>query len=114
MDPEDLVIWGDYNQDVAQQLAVKFKMCEGHEYCESKEDILKWISGKYVLLLYNQVRFNTEVYFQDAVVPVSVLKYIPISSQIRQIVPLEVQTTNLELQDYDSVNLDSITRLKFE
>jgi len=34
------------------QLAVKFQMCEGAG-CESEEEIKKWLSGKYVVLLYN-------------------------------------------------------------
>ena len=50
---EDMKIWGDYNSERAMQLAVKFHMCEGHDYCRDKEDILKWLSGKYIVLLYN-------------------------------------------------------------
>ena len=63
-------------------------MCVGHDYCESKEDILKWLAGKYVLILYNQIRFNTEDFFENTLNKVSVLEYIPISSQIRQLIPL--------------------------
>ena len=37
--PEDMLIWGDYNSAKAQQLSVKFNMCEGETYCESKENI---------------------------------------------------------------------------
>ena len=53
VDQKDLVIWGDYNSAKAQQLAVKFKLCEGHDYCEPKDEILKWLRGKYIVLLYN-------------------------------------------------------------
>lgn len=50
---EDLVIWGDYNSAKAQQMVVKFKICEGHSYCESKENIKQWLSGKFIVVLYN-------------------------------------------------------------
>lgn len=46
-------IWGDYNSEKAMQLAVKFHICEGFEYCKTKEEILEWVSGKYIVLLYN-------------------------------------------------------------
>ena len=39
------------------------------------------------------------------------LAYIPISSQIRQIVPFKVEKTRLELQDYDTAMLDDLTRI---
>ena len=58
VDEKDLVIWGDYNSAMAMQLAVKFKMCEGHDYCKTRDEIRDWLSGKYIVLLYNQVRFN--------------------------------------------------------
>ena len=46
-------LWGDFNSARAQQLTVKFKMCEGKSICESKENIREWLKGKYILLLYN-------------------------------------------------------------
>ena len=51
--PEDYIVWGDYNSVKAQQINVVFRLCEGHAYCESKEEILKWLSGKFVVLVYN-------------------------------------------------------------
>ena len=53
IDEENLVIWGDYNSAKAMQLAVKFHMCEGKDYCKTREEIRDWISGKYIVLLYN-------------------------------------------------------------
>ena len=68
VDKKDLVIWGDYNSKKAQQLAVKFKMCEGKDICESREDIKKWLAGKYVVILNNQIRFDTSQYFMDSAI----------------------------------------------
>ena len=44
----------------------------------------------------------------------SVLAYIPVSSQVRSIVPFKVEKTVLELQDYDFAMLDSITRIDID
>ena len=86
-------------------------MCEGHDFCESKEDIREWLRGKFILLLYNQIRFESGQYFYDAAVKESRLQYIPVSSQVRQIIPHKVQKTQLELQDYDSIMLDEWTKI---
>ena len=52
-DKDSVEIWGDYNSYKTQQLAIKFKMCEGKPICEDKEDIIEWLKGKYILILYN-------------------------------------------------------------
>lgn len=43
--------------------------------------------------------------------PEAKLQYIPISSQTRQIIPHKISKTNLELQDYDIIMLDEVTRI---
>ena len=49
VDRENLTIWGDYNSPVAQEFAIKFKMCVG-EGCEPIEKIRDWLSGKFIVL----------------------------------------------------------------
>ena len=53
MDAVNLQIWGDYDSEKAQQLAIRFKMCEGADYCESEENIREWLKRKYIVILYN-------------------------------------------------------------
>ena len=53
IDNKNLKIWGVYNSAKAQQIAVKFRMCDDRPDCESKEAIRDWLKGKYILLLYN-------------------------------------------------------------
>ena len=53
IDPRDTVIWGDYNSEQAMQIAIKFRMCEGESHCRSRDEIRDWLSGKYIVLLYN-------------------------------------------------------------
>mmetsp|Transcript_10769 Transcript_10769/g.13475 ORF Transcript_10769/g.13475 Transcript_10769/m.13475 type:complete len:260 (+) Transcript_10769:65-844(+) len=77
---ESLTIWGDYNSAKAMQLSVKFHMCSGHSYCKSKDEIREWISGLYIVLLYNNIRFKSESYFDESMVREARLLYIPVSS----------------------------------
>lgn len=71
------------------QLAVRFKMCEG-EGCESEEAIREWLKRKYIVIIYNHIRFDTEQYFMDSIVRESRLAYIPISSQTQEIISFKV------------------------
>ena len=82
---EDTVIWGDYNSAKTQQLAIRFRMCEGGEAngCKKEEEIRDWLRRKYIVLMYNHKRFETDQYFEDSVVKESHLIYVPISSQTR-------------------------------
>ena len=82
VDRDELEIWGDYNSPKAQQLAFKFKMCEGVG-CASKDTILEWLAGKYIVLLYNQIRFDQARYFEQSRVREARISYIPVSSQSR-------------------------------
>ena len=109
IDNDELRIWGDYNSAKAQQIIVRFKMCIGEDNCESEENIREWLKRKYIVILHNQIRFDSEQYFADSRVPESRIIYIPISSQNREIISFKVQTTNLELQDYDTMMLDEVT-----
>ena len=58
--------------------------------CEEKEDIKKWLQRKFIVLLYNQIRFNPKGFLDAATIPESRISYIPISSQVRQIIPYKV------------------------
>ena len=39
IDPDDMVIWGDFNSKKSQQIRIEFEMCVGDLICESKENI---------------------------------------------------------------------------
>lgn len=109
IDEESLVIWGDYNSAMAMQLAVKFHMCEGKPYCKSKDEIRNWLSGKYIVLLYNSMRFLTEEFGEEKTMSEARIIYIPISSQIRELIPYKVTNADLFLQDHLHVELDDLT-----
>ena len=52
----------------AQQLAISFRICEGHYYCADPDLTRKWLANKYIILLYNQVRFNSEGFFEESTI----------------------------------------------
>ena len=113
VDPEDLAIWGDYNAPVTQELGIRFRMCVG-EGCETPEKIREWLSGKFIAIVYNSRSFDAEGFGEDAVISVSLVKYLPISSQMREIVPFKVEMTHLELHDNDIMMLDELTWIKHD
>lgn len=77
------MIWGDYDSAMAMQLSVKFHMCSGHDYCKTEEEIREFLSGKYIVLLYNQIRFDAERQWEEAAIREARIQYIPVSSQTR-------------------------------
>ena len=68
-----------------------------------------WLRGKFILIFHNQIRFDTQIYGKGAVVKESRLIYYPVSSQVSEIFPLKVQKTDIELHDFDLINLDKLT-----
>ena len=57
-------------------------MCEG-QGCESEENIIEWLKRKYIVVIYNQIRFDSDKYFLDSKVAESRIAYVPISSAAR-------------------------------
>ena len=110
----DMVIWGNYSSQKAQQIAFRFKMCTGHSYCKNEREVRDWLKRKFIVILHNQIRFDTQVYGKGAVVKESRLIYHGVSSQISVIVPFKVQKTEIELHDFDVIKLDKFTMYESE
>ena len=79
IDREDLVISGDFNSPVARQLRINFKMCTGAD-CAPVEEIKEWLSGKFIVLIHNQKRFDPRGFYENVKINESVIHFIPISS----------------------------------
>ena len=84
-------------------------MCTGETYCEKKEDILKWLSGKFVLLVYNTISFDSELFYEESKREESQIAYIPINSQARDMVPYNIEMTYLELNDNVVIDLNAMS-----
>ena len=74
-------------------------MCQKEEGkdCESEEEIRNWLKKKYIVIVYNQIRFDSEKYFENSRVPEARIAYVPISSQVREEIAFKIHRTNLEL-----------------
>ena len=83
---KDLIIWGDYNSAKAQQISIKFEMCDSTKErfagvaCEEKAVIQKWLRRKFIVVIFNQIRFNPKGFLDAATIKEARLNYIPISS----------------------------------
>ena len=65
---------------MAMQVAVNFRMCVGKSICKSEREIRDWLSGKYIVLLYNSLRFKTDDFGSDSIVKEARIIYVPINS----------------------------------
>jgi len=83
---DDMLLNGDYNSVTASLIDIKVEKCHDKDYCKTQEEIddfferKYWGSteGNYIIMLTNQVRFDTEKFHQESIVKESVLKWIPL------------------------------------
>ena len=66
--------------------------------------------GKYLLLLNNQIRFDSHNYHEEAIVMESRIRWITLSTKMQFQYPFVVSMTDLQLQDMFA-NLDDLTEL---
>lgn len=67
VDEADLFLYGDYNSDAASQFKMQLVKCSGRDDCKSEDQIQEFFRNKFILLLFNQIRFNTEEFGQEAI-----------------------------------------------
>ena len=88
IDEEDLYLYGDFNSATGDQLNVQFVRCNNATRleeglpadCLSDEDITTFTMNKFILVLYNQVRFDSSKYGEDAITKESRVQWVPINS----------------------------------
>lgn len=100
VDPTDLEIWGTYDSKKAKRLKIKLSRCEGKAYCKTDGEIDDFLNGKYLLLLKNQIRFDSEKQNQESLIRESRLDWIRVSSGQQSEQPYQLTQTRLQLQDY--------------
>ena len=101
---DSIEVQGDYNSPRARTLTFFLEKCDPEKYtngkCKSDEEITKWLQRKFVVVYYNQMRFNTRDYApDDKISREGKLDYIPINTQMREEVVYQIQLTQLQLQD---------------
>ena len=76
--------------------------------------MMAFLQRKFIALQYNQAKFVRDGYFEEAVTRESLLTWIPLNSQIREQSNYKISQTFMELQDYEIIELDDLTKLEIE
>ena len=58
LNPADVWVHGAYNSKRARHLNFQLKKCRGSPECKTEEEILDFFRDKYLIILYNQIRFD--------------------------------------------------------
>lgn len=115
-DEREMMIKGDYNSNTAQQLIISFNRCHKDNsppgtVCKSEKEINEFIRGKYLVLLTNQIRFDSELPGLDAIIKESILTWYPVSFQQQLRYPHKISMTKLFSQD-QPINMDDLTEME--
>ena len=112
IDPDDVLVYGDYNSYIARQLRISIETCtnttENGNHCKSPEVIEKWLQNKYINIQYNQILFNTTDYHEHSVDYSSHFKWLKTSSTYARVLPFKITNYYAITQDY-RIHLDDVT-----
>ena len=75
-------LYGDWNSEKARKISVILEKCTGEMHCKSEEEIDEFMRGKYLLLLNNQIRFDSKEYHEDSIKLESRIRWITISTKM--------------------------------
>ena len=112
LDQENMRLQGDYSSETASLLEVRIEKCVGHDYCRDEKEIDDFFKAdKYIIMLNNQIRFNSELHNEDSIIKESVLYWMPPDTEglFRQQYQLRIGESNL--QDL-IIDLDSVTEFQ--
>jgi len=70
---------GNFSSSRARLMNYQLVKCHGHDYCKTDEEIKAYLRNTYVLMLSNQIRFESRNNKEEAVVKESRLTWIPIN-----------------------------------
>ena len=65
---EDMYIHGSYNSKTARLVNIQLRRCRGRTDCKTDEEIKDFFRNKYLLILQNQVRFETKYFGEEAII----------------------------------------------
>ena len=68
------------------------------------------MSGKYLLMLKNQIRFDATAYANQSIKEESITEWIEILSKGHRTIPMQVTKSDVDLQDR-YINLDEATEI---
>ena len=92
-------LYGDWNSKEARLIDMALTRCQGHSYCQTDDEITKWLKNKFLLVMYNRIRFDSNLQGKEAFVHESVLDWIIINTQSIVTIPYKLITSEARLQD---------------
>mmetsp|Transcript_26394 Transcript_26394/g.35270 ORF Transcript_26394/g.35270 Transcript_26394/m.35270 type:complete len:102 (+) Transcript_26394:533-838(+) len=92
-------------------LVVQIKQCKDKSYCLDKKAISKWLSGRFIVIRHNYIRFDETVLGPDSIVRESKYEFVPIMTRQKVEIPFKVVQTEVHLQDMP-IRFDELTNLK--
>ena len=84
---EDRIIKGEYDSEIGQSLVVELQKCTADQevQCKSDAEIQNFFNqGGNLLLLNNQIRFDSYQYGADSIIKESKITWLPISNIVKQ------------------------------
>ena len=103
-------LYGDYNSLSARTMRIQLMKCKGEVYCKSEEEINNFVRDKYLLMLNNQIRFDSNQFGPYSIIMKSRISWFRVSAFTQYDYPFKVQRTEVLLQD-KIADLDEITQL---
>ena len=86
------------------------KKCHKRDDCKSEEEVAEFMKDKFMLLLSNQIRFDSSQYYEDSVIRESRLLWLNTSNKSQLEQTFYVKKTKINLQDL-AIDLDHYTEL---
>lgn len=57
---EEMRVYGDWNSKFARIIDITLSLCHGHSYCKEEKEIKAWYKNKFLLMMYNKIRFDSQ------------------------------------------------------
>ena len=80
LDDDNLFIYGDYNSLKARNMDMQLIRCHDRLDCKSESEITAYLRDKFLILMHNEVRFDSNKYGSEAIIQESRLQWIPVNT----------------------------------
>lgn len=80
LDDDNLFIYGDYNSLKARNMDMQLIRCHDRLDCKSDVEITAYLRDKFLILMHNEVRFDSNKYGSEAIIQESRLQWIPVNT----------------------------------
>ena len=74
------MIYGDFSTAEARLIDLQLVKCHDQDYCKSDQEINQFMKDKWIVLLYNRIRFDPEAYRSDAFVEESLFEWVTVNT----------------------------------